>query len=545
MALASDHIGNGTWGAGGLGTLACLRIIPSSVACALGVVAFVAARADPLPSMALPTTPPAPVQGSAPAYPVDPTVDFPADIEARRRHRLVLALQQDSAPPALSAAGSTSSAAAIEARKSYWIPAADILGFDLLLNAFNRSVIGDEYKSTAASIRRNLQSSWRVDNDPFVTNQLGHPYQGSMYHGFARSAGLNYWESLGYTFAGSAFWEIAGETTPPSLNDQITTSFGGSFLGESLFRMSNLVLQQSTMKPLWRELAAAAISPATGFNRLAYGDRFDAPYPSNDAPYYGRLSVGVSTLTNDDELGSAIDSIKRTEALADFSLDYGLPGDPDYRYRRPFDHFVFKATVSSANGFENLMTRGLLVGTDYDVGKNYRGVWGLYGSYDYIEPQTFRISSTALSLGTTAQWWLSQGIALQGSALAGAGYAAVGSINGTADNDHHYGVAPQALVALRLILGDRVSIDTTTRAYFVSDVGGVNQSASGKDNIYRTDAAVTYRIHTRHAVSLRYLYSRRDSSSAAFGDKTQSSGTLGIFYTYLGGSDFGAVDWRE
>ena len=37
-----------------------------------------------------------------------------------------------------------------------------------------------------------------------TVNQLGHPYQGSMYHGFARSAGFNYWESAGYTFAGSA-----------------------------------------------------------------------------------------------------------------------------------------------------------------------------------------------------------------------------------------------------------------------------------------------------------------------------------------------------
>ena len=55
-----------------------------------------------------------------------------------------------------------------------------------------------------------------------------------MYYGFARALGLNFWESLGYTFAGSLFWEITGETTPPSKNDQIMTGFGGSFLGEPL-----------------------------------------------------------------------------------------------------------------------------------------------------------------------------------------------------------------------------------------------------------------------------------------------------------------------
>ncbi|MCK9389946.1 MAG: DUF3943 domain-containing protein [Syntrophales bacterium] len=44
-------------------------------------------------------------------------------------------------------------------------------------------------------------------------NQLLHPYQGSIYYGLARSAGLSFWESSAYTFAGSFLWETAGETT--------------------------------------------------------------------------------------------------------------------------------------------------------------------------------------------------------------------------------------------------------------------------------------------------------------------------------------------
>ena len=57
------------------------------------------------------------------------------------------------------------------------------------------------------SIRRNPHHKWVADNDPFKVNQFGHPYQGSMYHGFARSAGLDFWPSLGYTFLTYAkFW---------------------------------------------------------------------------------------------------------------------------------------------------------------------------------------------------------------------------------------------------------------------------------------------------------------------------------------------------
>jgi uncharacterized protein DUF3943 len=429
------------------------------------------------------------------------------------------------------------------AGKSYSIPALEIIGFDFLLNQFNRHYFrGNDYDTDLKTIRRNLRSSWVTENDPFKINQLGHPYQGSTYHGFARSAGLGYWESLGYTFAGSAFWEIAGETTRPSKNDQVASGIGGSFLGEALFRMASLVLERgSGAHPLARELSAAAVSPSLGFNRLAFGDRFKPIFSSNDAVYYSRVALGVSTAPQSSPGSSGRSG--RTEALADFSIDYGLPGKPDYVYRRPFDYFSFQGTASSANVLENVMTRGLLLGKDYEAGRNYRGVWGLYGSYDYISPQFFRVSSTALSLGTTGQWWLTNSIALQGTALAGVGYAAVGTLRGAAgERDYHYGVAPQALLAMRLIFGDTASLDVTGREYFVTRVSAADRA--GHDNIARVDIALTWRIQKQHAIAVRYLWNRRDASFSDLGDRTQTRGTIGIYYTLLGHDRFGAVDWR-
>jgi len=427
----------------------------------------------------------------------------------------------------------------IEARKSYVIPAVEIVGFDVLVNLVNRQSSSD-YRSNFSSIRHNLRSSWTVDSDPFKTNQLGHPYQGSMYHGFARSAGLNYWEALAYTFAGSAFWEIAGEKTPPSRNDQINTGIGGTFLGEVLFRLSNLVLEHDNLPPLWRELGAALVSPATGFNRLAFGDRFRYLFPSHDPIYYSRLQIGFSGTSNEGK-GTSTTKLKRNEALVDYWIDYGLPGKPGYTYTRPFDYFSFQATASTANGFENLLTRGMLVGKDYAWGPTYRGIWGLYGSYDYIAPQTFRVSSTALSLGTTAQWSASDLFTMQGTALAGAGYAAVGTTHTTADNDYHYGVAPQGLLALRFIFGDRVSLDLTGREYFVSRVASA--ARGGHDNIVRLDASLTLRVQGRHGIAVRYLLNRRDAFYPDVGDSSQTRGTIGIFYTFLGHDRFGAVDF--
>ena len=146
---------------------------------------------------------------AAPAWAADPAVPLPAS--------WALAAVDEALPPPRPPKPDLTRE--IEERKSHAIPAAEIVGFDFLLNQFDRRFIGDEYRSNLRSIRRNLRSSWVVDRDPFVVNQLGHPYQGSMYHGFARASGLGYWEAAGYTFLGSAMWEIAGETTTPSRND--------------------------------------------------------------------------------------------------------------------------------------------------------------------------------------------------------------------------------------------------------------------------------------------------------------------------------------
>jgi len=423
--------------------------------------------------------------------------------------------------------------------KSYLIPALEIVGFDVLLNLFDRAYFGCcDYDVDFSSIKRNLHRGWNEDRDEFTVNQLGHPYQGSMYHGFARASGLNYWQGLAYTFVGSIFWEIAGETTRPSKNDQISTGIGGSFLGEALFRISNFWLEQETGSRFWREVVAAAISPPVGFNRLAFDQRFADIFPSKNPEYYSRMHLGVVSATQDRHESSG--EIDRYEGIVDMALDYGLPGKSGYTYDRPFDYFSFQAAASTAIGFESVSTHGLLFGAGYDIGNRYRGIWGLYGGYSYMAPQIFRLASTALSLGTTGEWRVSDSLALQGTGLLGVGYASVSDIAGISnERDNHYGVAPQALLSLRLILGERASIDLTAREFFVADVSG---SGVRHDNVVRADASLTWRIHREHAVSIRYQLSRRDFDVRDLGNRIQDRGTVGIFYTLLGRNRFGTGD---
>jgi len=437
--------------------------------------------------------------------------------------------------------------------KSYSIPALEILGFEALLNVYGRIAYPDlvdpnysnghkVYSVTPHTIWENITGSWGFDGDDFQVNQLQHPYQGSVYQGFARSAGLGFWESSIYTFLGSYVWEIAGETTRPSINDQVASGIGGSLLGEPLFRLSSLVLEDGGDHPgFWRELGAAVLSPPTGFNRLVYGDRFKGVFQSHNPATFTRLRFGASL--TDHVAGIGTDNVDQTEVTADYSISYGLPGKNGYTYDRPFDYFHFEFTVvSGKNGFENLMTRGLLIGKKYEAGDDYRGVWGLYGSYDYISPQVFRVSSTALSLGTTGQWWLSRAVALQGSALGGFGYGAGGTVHPTEERDYHYGGTVQGLLAARLVFGDKAMFDMTAREYYISGFGATQ--TEGSERIFRGNASFTVSIYKRHALGIQYVRSVRDATSPNIPGTHQTIGTWSLAYNFLGDSRFGAVEWR-
>lgn len=429
------------------------------------------------------------------------------------------------------------------ANRSYVIPAGEVLAYLFLLNQYDRHFTEptSAYRTDGDVIWQHLtDSKWVLDNDQFSVNQFLHPYGGNIYYGIARSAGLSFWESFLYSSAGSFLWEIAGETTSPSINDMIATPIGGTLLAEPLFRMASLLLETDEGTPsFWRELGAAVLSPPMGFNRLLFGDRFDTIFPSRQPATFLRLRLGGIVSTTSHNVPSGV---REHGAIGDVTFTYGLPGKPSYHYTRPFDYFDVHVTAVSTNTLESLNTRGLLMGTTYALGEPTRGVWGLFGSYDYISPQVFRVSTVALSVGTIWQSWLSRSIALQGVALAGPGYGAAGSIQRLEERDYHYGTTGQGLLALRLIVGDRAMLDFTGREYYVS--GLLSAEPHGQENILRGETSVTFRILGPHGVALRYAVSHRDARYPNVTFRDQTVETISLMYVFLGKTGFGAVEWR-
>jgi len=426
--------------------------------------------------------------------------------------------------------------------KSYAVPALEIPAFLLSLNIYDRLKYGSaDYGTTPDTFQDNLvHQKWKYDTDSFRMNQFEHPLLGSIMYGFARSSGLSFWESWLYSNSGSLLWETAGETTRPSINDLIVTGQAGSLLGEPFFRIANLLLEGGGGDPgFWRKLGATAVSPPTAINRLLFGERFRALYPARSPAAFVYLQfMGTSHNTG----GSG--QLNKSGGSADLHLAYGLPGKDGYKYTRPFDYFNLEASVNTGrNGLENVMVRGLLAGKKYERGEDFRGVFGVYGSYDYISPTVFRVSNTSASLGTTGQWWLSRNTALQGTLLAGPGYGGGGLVPSQGRRNYHMGLSSQGLAALRLIVDRKLMLDLNVRSYLITGLSSPNSSTSEK--IDRGDISLSLLIHGPHAVGLQYVESRRHSTVPFRGEKHQRVSVVGLSYTLSFDPHFGAVEWRD
>ena len=134
-----------------------------------------------------------------------------------------------------------------DGKKSVALAGVEVMSINTLVWAFNRFVTKvDHGYVTLESWKRNLREGFEWDPNHFSTNQLQHPYHGAAYFTAARSRGFSYWESIPFLIFGSLTWEYFGEPHRPSINDFITTSLGGSALGEMTYRFSSFFRGGST-----------------------------------------------------------------------------------------------------------------------------------------------------------------------------------------------------------------------------------------------------------------------------------------------------------
>lgn len=288
----------------------------------------------------------------------------------------------------------------------YVIPVASMLAVNTTFWATARYVLEADYAYIGLdTMSANFEAGFEWDADGFPINQIGHPYQGALYHGGARSAGLGFWASLPYTFLGSLQWELFMEREHPSYNDLITTSIGGIALGEVLFRLSSRLIDESAGggARAAREGGALAVNPIYGLSRLFSGAawRQGAARPAH--PVRARLSAGVGRIRP----GSR-DDLEPPSPIFGARALYGTLAETDEEFE-PFDWFTLEMGLKfhdSRLAAAHLDITGLLTRWAIDCGADNDCAWGLINHYDYYDSPIFNVGTSSVGAGLLADFRL-------------------------------------------------------------------------------------------------------------------------------------------
>ncbi|WP_242343263.1 DUF3943 domain-containing protein [Anaeromyxobacter terrae] len=375
------------------------------------------------------------------------------------------------------------------------------------------------------TIGHNLRSTWVLDEDRFWINQVGHPFQGIFPYSAARSSGLGFWASTPYPFAASAIWEIVGETTLPSVNDQITTTLAGVVLGETFHRVSGMILDGP--RSGWRLAAATIFAPIESMNRALVATEPPAPTPPS------RVQVRAGALSFDPNVRTAGNEGVVPELGV--RLSYGLPGDPRFRFERPFDHLDLESTYSTEKDpIATLFARGVLVGRTFE-GERVRGLAGVGLQFDFSALRRHSVSTSAVGLSAEGRWEVSPRVALEGAATASAVVlGAAGYLGGRPEHDRSYRMGPggQAHLDLRLVALDRIAARLIARQYLIAGLG----SLPGYERVSNLSGSLELRVVGPHALGVEGLLAHHSGDAAAGAPARSETGTeLRAYYAFTAG----------
>ena len=266
--------------------------------------------------------------------------------------------------------------------------AATIVGVNVGVWAFDRYVRKQDYAYISLNtIKENFKHGFVWDNDNLSTNMFFHPYHGNLYFNAARSNGYNYWQSGLFAFGGSAMWELFMENEYPSTNDIIATPIGGMALGETLYRTSDLILDDRAMgTERWgREIAAFIVSPMRSLMRVVNGDAWRHRLTSGRQ--FGIPDVCVAISVGTRALEFKDDLLDRGVGIAsEIDIEYGDRFNTEQE--RPYDFFSMgvglnlqksQPVLGQVNLVGRLLNRGLVERPDMILNL------GLYQHFDFYD----------------------------------------------------------------------------------------------------------------------------------------------------------------
>jgi len=272
--------------------------------------------------------------------------------------------------------------------KRFWRSLGENFIVNIIPNAFSRIKDKEWAMFTPQSWADNIKYPWQWDNNAFLNNQFSHPYHGSLYFNAARTNGYNFWQSVPWAFGGSLMWELFFEVWAPAPNDLLNTSLGGITLGEMLYRVSSLTLDNEATgtERVFREIGGTLLNPVRGFNRAVDGTMFKhsrTPDEWRPGSIFASVELGYRRFSTNEDI---TDPSALETGYISAGLVYGNALNDVTK--SPFSHFRVNLMLAfnpgeGARKLAELTVRGTLGGKALGAPESASRL-GAFMTYDYI-----------------------------------------------------------------------------------------------------------------------------------------------------------------
>ncbi len=401
-------------------------------------------------------------------------------------------------------------------KKNFLIPVAEIIVLNFGVWSMSRYISPQPWAVISTnSIKENFKYMWVWDSDNFATNQFMHPYHGNTYFNFARSSGLNFWQSAPYSLGGSLMWELFMETNYPSKNDLISTTLGGIALGEMTYRLSSKIIDErkTGSERVWREIGAFLLAPTRGINRFFRGEmsrvKQKSSYEIEDV--YSTISIGPSFYYKMGQLYQGNGNLSLR-----LDLYYGNPYIN--KSRKPYDFFNVKTifSVGTQPLINQVNVYGLIFGKNYRYKADQKILIGMFQHFDYYDNTNYRIGAQSIGAGiiyripTVSAVNFETSIHLAGIVLGGGSNieeAFKYEADGTAYRDYNFGMGYSNKVETMLTIKNRGYLFLGLYNYTIYTIDG----ADGRDNLLMFTPRVAFALNEKTNLGFEYNYYRRAS----------------------------------
>lgn len=414
--------------------------------------------------------------------------------------------------------------------KDYWLSSAEVFGLNVGVWGFSRYVLdADHAKIGIKSIDNNIRKGFEWDEDGYLTNQFSHPYHGAAYFNSARANGLDFWESVPYAFGGSLMWEYFMENERPSYNDIVNTPITGIILGEISYRVSNLIIDESSsgFERFLREFSSTVVNPMGGFNRIIKGKMWQSGRAPNRPDYQLEFSTGTHHVFFDNNFESS-----KTYIALRFNLDYGrqFKSAPS---RKPFDYFKLHNEINLAEDdiIVGIMASGLLWSKRLNMFGNRQNLFGVYKEVDIFINSLYKLSATNLTGALDNVIKLAPNLKMK--TTVGLSAVLMGATNSkyAPEDDKEYNIGPGASgkVGAEFLVKDKLGAFAKYKRYWIHTLSG----ADSEEFVGLFQFGLKYSFTEHTAVGLGLLMYERYGDYKNYPNYLSSNSAIRI---YLGQS---------